>query len=82
MRDVVKIMVQPLITTLAEKGITLKIQPLALKHLSEVGYDEHMGARPLRRTLQTEIEDKLSELILSRELTSGHTLKLDYHMAN
>lgn len=43
MRDVVKIMVQPLITTLAEKGITLKIQPLALKHLSEVGYDEHMG---------------------------------------
>lgn len=43
MRDVVKIMVRPLITTLAEKGITLKIQPLALKHLSEVGYDEHMG---------------------------------------
>ncbi|HEP1960536.1 TPA: ATP-dependent Clp protease ATP-binding subunit [Streptococcus pyogenes] len=76
MRDVVKIMVQPLITTLAEKGITLKIQPLALKHLSEVGYDKHMGARPLRRTLQTEIEDKLSELILSRELTSGHTLKI------
>lgn len=76
MCDVVKIMVQPLITTLAEKGITLKIQPLALKHLSEVGYDEHMGARPLRRTLQTEIEDKLSELILSRELTSGHTLKI------
>lgn len=76
MRDVVKIMVQPLITTLVEKGITLKIQPLALKHLSEVGYDEHMGARPLRRTLQTEIEDKLSELILSRELTSGHTLKI------
>lgn len=76
MRDVVKIMVQPLITTLAEKGITLKIQPLALKHLSEVGYDEHMGARPLRRTLQTEIEDKLSELILSQELTSGHTLKI------
>lgn len=76
MRDVVKIMVRPLITTLAEKGITLKIQPLALKHLSEVGYDEHMGARPLRRTLQTEIEDKLSELILSRELTSGHTLKI------
>ncbi|HEP6769633.1 TPA: ATP-dependent Clp protease ATP-binding subunit [Streptococcus pyogenes] len=76
MRDVVKIMVRPLITTLAEKGITLKIQPLALKHLSEVGYDKHMGARPLRRTLQTEIEDKLSELILSRELTSGHTLKI------
>ncbi|MGT2935566.1 ATP-dependent Clp protease ATP-binding subunit [Streptococcus castoreus] len=76
MREVVKIMVQPLVATLAEKGITLKFQPLALKQLAEAGYDVEMGARPLRRTLQTEVEDKLSELILSGDLTSGHTLKI------
>lgn len=35
-----------------------------------------MGARPLRRTLQTEIEDKLSELILSGQLSAGHALKI------
>ncbi|MGT2919365.1 ATP-dependent Clp protease ATP-binding subunit [Streptococcus canis] len=76
MREVVKIMVQPLIATLAEKGITLKFQPMALKYLSEEGYDVEMGARPLRRTLQTQVEDKLSELILAGELASGHTLKI------
>ena len=35
-----------------------------------------MGARPLRRTLQTEVEDKLAELILSGKLASGQTLKI------
>lgn len=76
MRQVVMIMVKPLIATLQEKGITLKFQPSALKHLSEKGYDVEMGARPLRRTIQTEVEDKLSELILSGQLESGTTLKI------
>ncbi|CAM4174114.1 ATP-dependent Clp protease ATP-binding subunit [Streptococcus penaeicida] len=76
MRQVVMIMIKPLIATLQEKGITLKFQPSALKHLSEKGYDVEMGARPLRRTIQTEVEDKLSELILSGQLESGKTLKI------
>lgn len=76
MRDVVKIMVKPLIATLAEKDITLKFQPSALKYLSEAGYDPEMGARPLRRTIQDKVEDKLSELILSGNLASGNTLKI------
>lgn len=76
LRQVVMIMVKPLIKNLEEKGITLKIQPSALKYLSEIGYDLEMGARPLRRTVQTEIEDKMSELILSGQLESGNTLKI------
>ena len=76
MRDVVKIMVKPLIATLAEKDIMLKFQPSALKYLAEIGYDPEMGARPLRRTLQDKVEDELSELILSDELASGNTLKI------
>lgn len=76
MKRVVQIMVRPLIDHLAEKEITLKFQPAALKHLAEHGYDIEMGARPLRRTLQTEIEDKLAELILSGELVAGSTLKV------
>jgi len=35
-----------------------------------------MGARPLRRTLQTEVEDKLAELLLKGELVAGKTLKI------
>lgn len=76
MREVVKIMVKPLIANLAERGITLKFQPAALKHLATDGYDVEMGARPLRRTLQTQVEDKLSELVLSGDLSSGNTLKI------
>ena len=75
-RHVVKIMVAPLIAHLADQGTTLKFQPSALKHLALAGYDAEMGARPLRRTLQTEVEDKLAELILSGKLASGQTLKI------
>ena len=76
MQEVVKIMVKPLIASLAEKGVDLKLQASALKLLSQHGYDPEMGARPLRRTLQTEVEDKLAELLLTGELEAGKTLKI------
>ncbi|EGJ35971.1 ATP-dependent Clp protease ATP-binding subunit ClpC [Streptococcus sanguinis SK49] len=76
MQEVVKVMVKPLIASLAEKGIELKFQASALKLLAQEGYDVEMGARPLRRTLQTLVEDKLSELLLTGDLTTGQTLKV------
>ena len=76
MQEVVKIMVKPLIVSLAEKGIELKFQPSALKLLAKEGYDPEMGARPLRRTLQTQVEDRLSELLLAGELQMGQSLKV------
>lgn len=76
MQEVVKIMVKPLIVSLAEKGIELKFQPSALKLLAQEGYDPEMGARPLRRTLQTQVEDHLSELLLAGELKTGQRLKV------
>ena len=76
MQEVVKIMVKPLIVSLAEKGIELKFQPSALKLLAKKGYDPEMGARPLRRTLQTQVEDHLSELLLAGELKTGQSLKV------
>ena len=76
MQEVVKIMVKPLIASLAEKEINLKLQTSALKLLAQKGYDPEMGARPLRRTLQTEVEDRLAELLLTGELKEGKTLKI------
>lgn len=76
MQEVVKVMVKPLIVSLAEKGIELKFQTSALKLLAQEGYDVEMGARPLRRTLQTQVEDKLSELLLTGDLMTGQTLKV------
>lgn len=76
MQEVVKIMVKPLVASLAEKCIDLKLQASALKLLANQGYDPEMGARPLRRTLQTEVEDKLAELLLKGDLVAGSTLKI------
>ena len=76
MQEVVKVMLKPLIVSLAEKGIELKFQTSALKLLAQEGYDVEMGARPLRRTLQTQVEDKLSELLLTGDLMTGQTLKV------
>ncbi|HEM3701570.1 TPA: ATP-dependent Clp protease ATP-binding subunit [Streptococcus suis] len=76
MQDVVKVMVKPLLAVTAEKDITLKLQPSALKLLAKQGYDPEMGARPLRRLLQTKLEDPLAEMLLRGELPTGSTLKV------
>ncbi|HFI0578583.1 TPA: ATP-dependent Clp protease ATP-binding subunit [Streptococcus suis] len=76
MQDVVKVMVKPLLVVTAEKGITLKLQPSALKLLAKQGYDPEMGARPLRRLLQTKLEDPLAEMLLRGDLATGSTLKV------
>lgn len=76
MQDVVKVMIKPLLAVTAEKGITLKLQPSALKLLAKQGYDPEMGARPLRRLLQTKLEDSLAEMLLRGDLTTGSTLKV------
>lgn len=76
MQEVVKVMVKALVASLAEKNIQLKFQASALKLLAKEGYDVEMGARPLRRTLQTKVEDKLAELLLTGDLQAGQTLKV------
>ena len=76
MQEVVKVMIKPLVASLAEKNIELKFQASALKLLAKEGYDVEMGARPLRRTLQTKVEDKLAELLLTGDLQAGQTLKV------
>lgn len=76
MQEVVQVMVAPLLAITAAKDIALKIQPSALKLLAKQGYDPEMGARPLRRLLQTKLEDPLAEMLLKGELQAGHQLKV------
>ncbi|WP_120005599.1 ATP-dependent Clp protease ATP-binding subunit [Nesterenkonia muleiensis] len=56
---------------LAEQSMTLEISIEAREFLAEKGYDPSMGARPLRRTIQSMIEDQLSERILYGEIPHG-----------
>ncbi|MET3558265.1 ATP-dependent Clp protease ATP-binding subunit ClpC [Streptococcus rupicaprae] len=76
MQEVVKVMIRPLLASLEEKGIETKVQPSALKLLAKLGYDPEMGARPLRRAIQTHLEDPLAEKLLAGQLPSGSLLKI------
>ena len=58
---------------LAEHGFCLRVKPAVRRLLIEKGWDPKFGGRPLRRTLQKELEDPLSSLLLSRDWPSGST---------
>src|SRR5262245_24202672 len=62
---------------LKDKDMGIQLTPAAKDLLAKKGYDPVLGARPLRRTIQREIEDALSEKILYAEFTSGQYVKVD-----
>ncbi|BAL87673.1 putative ATP-dependent Clp protease ATP-binding subunit [Actinoplanes missouriensis 431] len=62
---------------LKNKDMGLELTDRAKRHLAEKGFDPVLGARPLRRTIQRELEDTLSEQILFNELRPGHTVIVD-----
>ena len=62
---------------LKDRDMAIELRPAAKDLLSERGYDPVLGARPLRRTIQREIEDSLSEKILFSELRPGQIVIVD-----
>ncbi|SHO50606.1 ATP-dependent Clp protease ATP-binding subunit [Anaerocolumna xylanovorans] len=56
-----------------QMNITLEINEDITQHIAEKGFDRNYGARPLRRSIQTNIEDKLAEEILDGNIKSGDT---------
>jgi ATP-dependent Clp protease ATP-binding subunit ClpC len=58
----------------AQMGITLKLSPALKEHLVEKYADKKMGARPLRRAIQSVIEDALAEEILEGRVSAGDTV--------
>ncbi|WP_084128227.1 ATP-dependent Clp protease ATP-binding subunit [Demequina sp. NBRC 110055] len=75
--QIVDLMVARLDERMRDKDMSIELSDAAKKLLAEKGYDPVLGARPLRRALQREIEDPLSEKILFGEVTSGQIVKVD-----
>jgi ATP-dependent Clp protease ATP-binding subunit ClpC len=75
--QIVDLMLSVMVKSLEEKSIRLEVTDAAKDFLGEKGYDPTFGARPLRRVIQNEVEDKLSEALLRGEFHSGDTLKVD-----
>ncbi len=74
---IVDLMIAKVDQRLKDRDMGLELRPAAKVLLSERGYDPVLGARPLRRTIQREIEDSLSEKILFGELKAGQIVMVN-----
>ena len=63
---------------MAERGYQLEVSPAARQYLADQGYDPDFGARPLKRTIQRELQDPLALSILSGEFHQGDVIHVDY----
>ncbi len=76
-REIVTNEMKQVVTQLGTKGVGLELTEAALDWIGEKGYDPVFGARPLRRVIQNEIEDPLSEALLEERIKEGDKVKVD-----
>ena len=82
LREIVKLLTDDLINQLAEQGIDLRITNAALDIIADAGYDPEYGARPLRRAIQTKVEDMLSDEIISGAVKAGDSITIGGSQGN
>jgi ATP-dependent Clp protease ATP-binding subunit ClpC len=75
--SIVDLMIAKVDDRLKDRDMSIELRPAAKDLLSQRGYDPVLGARPLRRTIQREIEDSLSEKILFGDLRPGQIVIVD-----
>ena len=74
--QIAKIQIQTLSDRLAEKELSFSVSSQALALISEAGFDPLFGARPLKRAIQQQIENPLSQKLLAGDYASGSTIKI------
>lgn len=76
-RQIVSLEIDKVTERLEEQEIRLVPTESALDYLAELGYDPEMGARPVRRVITQEVEEKLSDELLAKRFKSGDTIQVD-----
>ena len=74
---IVDLMMNMVRSELKDKDIAIELTEAAREHLGEKGFDPVLGARPLRRLIQNEVEDKLSDELLGGKIAEGDTAIVD-----
>jgi ATP-dependent Clp protease ATP-binding subunit ClpA len=75
---IARIQIQNLARQLEKLNMTIEVSDAALEALAEKGFNPALGARPLRRVIQREIQDRLSTMILEGKLKADRTIKVGY----
>ena len=81
-RQIVELMMDEVRQNVASRGIKIEISDAAKDRIIEENFNSEYGARPLRRAIQKEIEDKLSEEILAGKIGDGQTVYIDQPEGN
>jgi ATP-dependent Clp protease ATP-binding subunit ClpB len=74
---IVDLMIREVNARMADRKLTVTLAPEAKGRLAEIGYDPAYGARPLRRAIQTHIQDPLAMKILQGEFREGDSVRVD-----
>ncbi len=75
--EIVELQVERVIERVAERGVQVTLTEQARELLGNMGYDPTYGARPLRRVIQKQLTDRLALALLSGEIRSGDSVKVD-----
>ena len=78
LEEIVEIQLQRLRKRLGDRRIALVLDEAAKRHIVKVGYDPNYGARPLKRTIQKELETPLGRKILAGEIRDGDTVEVGF----
>ncbi|MGN0163509.1 MAG: AAA family ATPase, partial [Candidatus Ornithomonoglobus sp.] len=76
-KQIANLMLSSLKKRLADNEITVSFSDAAVERIADEGFDKVYGARPLRRAIQSKIEDMLSEKIIDGEINAGDTITVD-----
>tara|TARA_B110000240_G_C13418018_1_gene418182 strand:- start:127 stop:1179 length:1053 start_codon:yes stop_codon:yes gene_type:complete len=76
-KKIVDLQLNDLRNNLSEKNMTVEFSESVYEYLSEKGFDDKYGARPLRRVIQNDIEDLLSDKLLDETFIDGDLIKID-----
>ena len=77
-RQIVRIMLDTLNKrTTAQMNLSLEVTDEAIAHLAKSGFDKSYGARPVRRAIQTQLEDELADALLNGRIEAGDRVKVD-----
>ncbi len=73
---IVDIQLEHVAKLMQQRDLTLTVDREAREYLAEIGYDPDFGARPLKRTIQREVQDPLALKVVSGEISEGDTVKV------
>jgi ATP-dependent Clp protease ATP-binding subunit ClpC len=77
LRQIVRVLLRATQTRLAPRDVTLTVTDAAVEWIADHGYEPEFGARPLRRVIQREVDDRIADLLVSGAIDDGGAIHVD-----